>query len=268
MNDRAPVTRRRVLITLAAAAGVSAACHRQPRGSSPVTCVLVHGAWHGGWCWKKVAALLRADGHQVYTPTLTGLGERRHLASPQVDLSTHIRDVATVLEFEDLNDVVLVGHSYAGFVIAGVAVEARARLSRIIFLDAFLPEDGKRMLDYDPLPPGFDDVVQRQGDGWRLPLPFALADFGVRDPADVTWVTPRITDQPFGTFVETLKLPADVFAGLRPSYVRTTDGDPFEPAAARAAAAGFNVSVMAEAGHDVMITRPRELATRLVELSS
>jgi pimeloyl-ACP methyl ester carboxylesterase len=185
-----------------------------------------------------------------------------------VNLSTHIQDVAAVLEFEDLHDVVLVGHSYAGFVIAGVAAQARARVAHVIYLDAFLPEDGKSMLDYNPLPLGFDDLVERQGDGWRLPLPFTVADFGVSDPADVAWVTPRITDQPFATFMERLTLPADALAGLRSSYIRTTNGEPFEPAARRAAAAGFSVSEMTDAGHDVMVTKPRELAMRLVELSS
>jgi len=267
MNDRVPVTRRTALLTLATAAGMSTAfCSRQ-RGRPSLTFVLVHGAWHGGWCWKKVAPLLRADGHQVYTPTLTGLGERRHLASPQVNLSTHIQDVVALLEFEDLHDVVLVGHSYAGFVIAGVTAQARARLGHLIFLDAFLPEDGKRMTDYFN-PEGLNDVVQRQGGGWRLPLPFPLAELGVDNPADVAWATPRITDQPFATFTETLKLPADSFVGLRSSYIRTTNGEPFEPQATRATAAGFNVSAMTDAGHMVMITRPRELVTRLVELSS
>ena len=266
MNDSVPVTRRTALLSLAAAAGMSMAfCSRQ-RARPSLTFVLVHGAWHGGWCWKKVAPLLRADGHQVYTPTLTGLGERRHLASPQVNLSTHIQDVGALLEFEDLHDVVLVGHSYAGFVIAGVAAQARARLGHLIFLDAFLPEDGKRMTDYNP--EGLNEVVQRQGDGWRLPLPFPLAELGVSDPADVAWETPRITDQPFATFTEPLKLPADSFVGLRRSYLLTTNGEPFEPAATRATAAGFNVSAMTDAGHMVMVTRPRELAARLVELSS
>ncbi len=268
MSHSVPVTRRTALLTLATVAAAGAGCRPQPRQRSQLTFVLIHGAWHGGWCWKKVVPLLRADGHQVYTPTLTGLGERRHLASPQVNLSTHIQDVAAVLDFEDLHDVVLVGHSYAGFVIAGVAAQAKARVGHVVFLDAFLPEDGKSMLDYNPLPPGFHDVVQRQGDGWRLPLPFTLADFGVSDPTDVAWVTPRITDQPFATFTEALKLPADSFGGLRSSYIRTTDGEPFEPAATRAAAAGFNVSEMTDAGHDVMITQPRELVPRLVELSS
>jgi pimeloyl-ACP methyl ester carboxylesterase len=109
MNDRVPVTRRTVLWTLAAATGLSRRVGARQSGRPSLTFVLVHGAWHGGWCWKKVVPILRADGHQVYTPTLTGLGERRHLANPQVTLSTHIQDVAAVLEFEDLRDVVLVG---------------------------------------------------------------------------------------------------------------------------------------------------------------
>lgn len=265
MNDSVPVTRRTALLTLATAAA-STSLRAQQRGRPLLTFVLVHGAWHGGWCWKKMAPLLRADGHQVYTPTLTGLGERRHLANPEVNLSTHIQDVAAVLEFEDLHDVVLVGHSYAGFVIAGVATRARARLAHVIFLDAFLPEDGKRMMDYLD-PPSLNDLVQRQGDGWRVPFP-SLAAFGISDPTDVAWATPRITDQPFATFTETLRLPGSSFAGLRSSYIRTSNSEPFRQAATRATTAGFKVSEMADAGHDVMITRPRELATRLVELSS
>ena len=262
MTDGVRLTRRTALLTLAAAAGTTTAFCSQQGGRPSLTFVLVHGAWHGGWCWKRLAPLLRAEGHQVYTPTLTGLGERRHLAGPQVNLSTHIQDIVEVLEFEDLRDVVLVGHSYAGFVIAGVATQARTRLAHLLFLDAFLPEDGKRMMDYNP------DIVQPQGDGWRLPLPFPLAVLGVSDPADVAWETSKITDQPFATFTEPLKLPADSFAGLKRSYLLATKGEPFEAAATRATAAGFKVSSMTDAGHMLMITRPRELATRLMELAS
>src|ERR1051325_3898654 len=100
---------------------------------TPTTFVLVHGAWHGGWCWKKLTPLLRAAGHQVFTPTLTGLGERSHLLSPQVDLNTHIKDISLVLEFEDLQDVVLVGHSYGGMVIAGVAEQVSGRLVQLVY---------------------------------------------------------------------------------------------------------------------------------------
>src|SRR5262245_12927354 len=112
------------------------------------TYVLVHGAWHGGWCWAKVARLLRDAAQDVYTPTLTGLGERAHLARHEVDLETHIQDVVAVLESEELRGVTLVGHSYAGMVISGVAARVTGRISHLVYLDAFVPESGKCVLDY------------------------------------------------------------------------------------------------------------------------
>ena len=107
------------------------------------TFVLVHGAWHGGWCWSRVAPLLRGAGYPVFAPTLTGLGERLHLLTPQVDLDTHVRDITSLLDYEDLHNVILVGHSYGGMVISGVAETAGTRLAQLVYLDAFLPEDGK-----------------------------------------------------------------------------------------------------------------------------
>ncbi|MGZ0244868.1 MAG: alpha/beta fold hydrolase, partial [Alphaproteobacteria bacterium] len=105
--------------------------------------VLVHGAWHGGWCWRDVRRVLEEHGHTVFTPTLTGLGERSHLLSPDIDLETHIADVINLLVWEELNDVILVGHSYGGMVITGVADQAKDRLRHIVYLDAFLPADGE-----------------------------------------------------------------------------------------------------------------------------
>src|SRR3954468_17985304 len=111
------------------------------------TYVLVHGGGHGGWCYQKVAALLRGAGHDVYTPTLTGLGERSHLVSPDVDLDMHIADVVAVLHYDDLRDVILVGHSYGGMVITGVADRAADRIGRLVFLDAANPRNGESLLD-------------------------------------------------------------------------------------------------------------------------
>jgi pimeloyl-ACP methyl ester carboxylesterase len=108
------------------------------------TFVLVHGAWHGGWCYARVARLLRAAGHDVYTPTLTGVGERAHLAALSMTLTTHVRDIVNVLEYENLSDVILCGHSYGGMVITGVAAAAGERIRTLFYLDAFLPEDGSR----------------------------------------------------------------------------------------------------------------------------
>src|SRR5919202_1722005 len=111
------------------------------------TFVLVHGAWHGGWCCRRLIPLLRDAGHEVYAPTLTGLGERSHLLSPAIDLETHVRDVTGVLEYEELTGVVLVGHSYGGMVITGVAEDAAPRLAHLVYLDAFLPRDGECLMD-------------------------------------------------------------------------------------------------------------------------
>jgi len=150
------------------------------------TYVLVHGAWHGGWCWKKVAPALRAAGHEVYTPTLTGLGERAHLANPAIDLAMHIADVVNLLEAEELDKVVLVGHSYGGMVVTGVADRAASRLRRVVYLDAFLPENGKCLLDY--LHPDRRNLInQGQIGGYVDPLPLEI--FGVTDREDVAWAT-------------------------------------------------------------------------------
>ena len=114
------------------------------------TFVLVHGAWHGGWCYKRVARLLRQAGHEVYTPTLTGLGERAHLINRAIDLDTHVQDIVGVICCEELSDVVLCGHSYGGMVITGVAEQIAAKIRSLVYLDAFVPENGKSLMDYLP----------------------------------------------------------------------------------------------------------------------
>ena len=158
------------------------------------TFVLVHGAWHGGWCWRKLTPLLRAAGQEVFTPTLTGLGERAHLGSPDVGLGTHVRDVAQVLWYEDLADVVLVGHSYGGLVIGGVADQVPERLRHLVYLDAFVPEHGQSMLDLGPPErrPAMQARVAAEGDGWQLPslqpVPweqFVRGIYRITDPAEV-----------------------------------------------------------------------------------
>src|SRR5580700_4446867 len=117
------------------------------RISMAYTFVLVHGAWHGGWCWQRVAERLRSGGHAVFTPTLTGLGERSHLLRAGIDLKTHIADVVNVMKWEGLSDVVLCGHSYGGFVISGVAEQMAPAIRSIVFLDAFVPRNGENTLD-------------------------------------------------------------------------------------------------------------------------
>jgi pimeloyl-ACP methyl ester carboxylesterase len=224
--------------------------------------VLVHGAWHGGWCWNKMIPLLRAAGHAVFAPTLTGLGERAHLLAPGIDLSTHVDDVVGVLEYEDLNDVILIGHSYGGMVISGVAERAASRLRHLVHLDAFLPEDGKAVWDYGP-GDVLDEMANSQGDGWRLPSYMTAADFGVTDPDDAAWVDARLGAQPYKTFTERLVLTAGAGDGVSRSYILTTQ-DLFVSHADRARENGFDYHELLSAGHDAMITRPAELVELLL----
>lgn len=169
------------------------------------TYVLVHGAFHGGWCWRPLVDILAKRGHRVFAPTLTGLAERSHLLDERVNLSTHIADVANLIRFEDLSGVVLVGHSYAGFVISGVAEEVGDRIGSIVFLDAFVPENGKAMVDYWPpeLKKEWDDAVAEAGGLVRKPLP---ASFFKLPPADTVWVDAKCTPHPYATMNEKLTL--------------------------------------------------------------
>ena len=135
------------------------------------TFLVVHGAWAGGWFWKKMRPLLRKQGHELVTPTCTGIGERSHLAQPDVGLETHITDILNVLEFEDLTDVILVGHSYGGMVATGVADRAPDRISQVVYLDAFVPQDGESLLALLPEAAriGMLSAVRLEGSGWRVP---------------------------------------------------------------------------------------------------
>lgn len=137
-------------------------------GKAPI--VLVHAAWHGGWCWKKVVPLLRARGHEVYTPTLTGLGERAHLAHPLVGLDTHVEDIVNLLECEDLKGVVLLGHSNGGTLVTGIADRVPERLAHVVYLDAFVPEDGQATIDLITFPrEAWENRVRTEGHGGSSP---------------------------------------------------------------------------------------------------
>ena len=133
------------------------------------TFLLCHGAWGGGWSWKKMHPLMQAAGHRLLTPTYTGLGERAHLANPDVDLETHIQDILNVIKYEDLRDFVLLGHSYGGMVATGVADRARESINQVIYLDAFVPRDGQSLFDLNE--PGRQPMrnAAKAGDGWRIP---------------------------------------------------------------------------------------------------
>ena len=161
------------------------------------TFVLVHEAWHGAWCWRKITPLLRGQGHEVFTPTLTGLGERSHLANPLIGLETHIRDVVNVLTYEDLSEVILVGHSNGGTLITAVADRVSERLAHLVYLDAFVPEDGQATIDLTTINfprEAWEARVRTEGYGWLVPslqpLPwdeFVRDVWLVTDETDVGW---------------------------------------------------------------------------------
>jgi pimeloyl-ACP methyl ester carboxylesterase len=223
--------------------------------------VLVHGSFHGGWCWQKVARLLRQSGHEVYTPTLTGLGERHHLATPQTGLEVHIQDVRQVIEYEDLDNVILVGHSYSGLVNSGVAELLPERLARMIYMDAFIPHDGQSAFDLMPGMEGqWSQLAAAQGDGWRVP-PMSPAALGITNPADAAWTQSRLTPMPLLTHQQRVHLSSSQARQIPRTYILCTHFG-FQTTAREARNLGWDYFQL-ETGHDAMITMPNELAQTL-----
>jgi pimeloyl-ACP methyl ester carboxylesterase len=231
--------------------------------------VLVHGAWHGGWCWDRVRRLLRAQGHDVFTPTLTGVADRSHLLSPQVDLETHINNVANLLLWEDLSDVVLCGHSYGGCVVTGVADRAPERIAALVYLDAFVPRHGQKL--YDLLPAEVSEqqiaAARQTGEGWRVPpIP---AEFFKVNAADRAWVDRQCTPQSLATFQQPIRLTGRVDAIDNVSFILASDweGSPSGQFYDQAKQAGWKTMEIA-CGHDVMLDRPAELTEALLSAAA
>ena len=233
------------------------------------TFMIIHGAWSAGWAWKKLRPLLRERGHEVFTPTCTGLGERAHQSGPEVGLDTHIEDMLAVLEYEDLHDVVLVGHSYGGMVATGVADRAVARLSRLVYLDAFVPADGQSVFDLIPSKARERNQAQArdEGQGWLLPPNPLPPD---TDAADVEWALPRRRMQPIKAFSTPVRLSGAAQA-LPRCYIYCTrcgPGDVFRPfaEAARNDAAWRYFEL--DASHNPHITMPATLAELLHRIAA
>jgi pimeloyl-ACP methyl ester carboxylesterase len=230
------------------------------------TIVVAHGAWSAGWAWRKMHPLMRAAGHQLITPTYTGLGERAHLATPEVSLSTHIQDIVNVFEFEDLHDVVLIGHSYGGIVATGVADRLHERIKQVIYLDAFVPRDGQALVDFVPAQRHEEGRAQTQaGDGWRIPPMPSAPD---TSPDDLAWITPRRLGQPRKTFEEKISLTGAVDRLPRTYvyYAQAGPGDAFRPFYERAKAEDGWTALELDSTHNAHITVPTELAALLDRL--
>jgi pimeloyl-ACP methyl ester carboxylesterase len=230
------------------------------------TFVLVHGAWHGGWCWRRVADRLEAKGHKVYTPTLTGLGERSHLLSDTITLDMHITDVANIFAWEDLQDVVLAGHSYGGFVISGVAERVLPSISSLVFLEAFVPQNG-------------DDVLDLASKGSPI-TQFALATKGLGRPAppakafhvnekDQAWVDSKTTPQPAGVSLDRIVLTGAREKVAKKIYIRANSypSSPFDGYLEKFSQDPAWRTYKVPSGHDVMIDAPDRLTEILLEIA-
>lgn len=232
------------------------------------TYMLVHGAWSGAHGFRLVRPHLQAAGHQVFTPSLTGIGERVHLVSPQVNLTTHIRDVVNQILYEDLTDIVLLGFSYGGFVVTGALEHVATRVRHLVYLDAFVPDDGDTLagLTGGPTPP-----AMAVGDAWLVPPVARQFD----DPAEAEFSTARRTPHPVGCFTEPVRLarPIEEYPFAR-TYIRATAEEPgsapaaFDAAAARALESPAWTYREIDTSHLVPVNRPVELAEILLEMAN
>ena len=220
----------------------------------PTTYVVVHGAWGGGWDWRAIDSMLTRQGHSVFRVTLTGLGERVHLSSPTIGLATHIADVVNTIEWEQLTNVVLIGHSYGGMVITGVADRIPQRIGHLIYLDAFLPESGESLKDLAGSQ--FGPFIASNTSNGMIQAPWERPDRPV----------PKDVPHPLKTFTDTLVLSNPAARTLSATYILTLDKgateDQFSPFARRAAAKGWRVVHM-EADHVPERSAPAALAELL-----
>lgn len=263
---------RRSVLKGAAVAGIVATTGVSPataQSSGGRTFVLIHGAWHGGWCWGPVADILRAKGHKVYTPSLTGLADRSHLLSMSINLDTHIMDIVNLFKWEDIENACLVGHSYGGWPISGAAEKLEGKIASIVFVDAFVPENGQKVMDLNSaqFQQALLDAIAK-GEAGR-PVPKASA-FGVIDPRNIERVQAKMTPQPTGVSTQPIMLTGARDRIAKKTYIRATGfSQPnFERYYANAKAAGWHTYAFEgnEAGHDVMVDAPVRLAQILEEV--
>jgi pimeloyl-ACP methyl ester carboxylesterase len=223
--------------------------------------VIAHGAWSSGWAWKKMRARMVARGHTLWTPSYTGLGERAHLANPEIDLNTHVSDVVGVLEYEDLHDVILVGHSYGGMVATGVADRAADRIRRLVYYDAFAPQDGECLAELAGTDAAGIEAWKASGDGWRV-TPLGMPPD--TSEADAAWAMPKRLPHPIKCFTTPVRLTRGDAAMPR-HYIYCLKHDPSDvvrPFYERAKREGWTTHEL-DASHNAHITAPDALADLL-----
>lgn len=228
------------------------------------TFVLVHGAWHGAWCWRRVARLLARNGHEVFTPTLTGLAERAHLLNPAINVDTHILDVVNEMKWQELKDAVLVGHSYGGMVISGVAEKMEKAISSFVMLDAFMPENGQSLIDMQP--PQMREAVLAAERSGATTLPPRPPEFFKVNEKDLAWVHAQCTPQPIQCFLQKLALTGARERIAKKTYIRAKAyPSPYFDAGLASARAKNWLTHEVACGHDVMLDMPERLTELLLE---
>ncbi|MBL7259796.1 alpha/beta fold hydrolase [Paractinoplanes lichenicola] len=231
------------------------------------TYVLVHGAWHNGRAWERLVPLLTAAGHRVLAPTLPGHGDR---FEPEAGLEAYVADVVRLLTEEELTDVVLVGHSYAGLVISSVANDAPERIGHLVFLDAMVPVHGETALDVMPITRTLVDAAARSDAPDRVPplpeLPAPYGLFGVTDPGDIAWLRSTLVDEPIRAYAEPVRLDNPAAAAIARTHIHCVGSEP-EGITRRPVDDRRAQVFQLRSGHDCMITVPGELATLLLKLA-
>jgi pimeloyl-ACP methyl ester carboxylesterase len=238
--------------------------------------VLVHGAWHGGWCYRHTAAALRKMGHEVFTPTHTGVGERAHQADESITLETHIRDVAGCIEAEEISDIILVGHSYGGMVITGVGDRMADRIKALVYLDAFVPGDGESLMAllHKTLEPpavaqfvgGFRGAALEKNSGMMHPIPAEMFNVSA---ANREWVNRRCVPQALATFEMPVLLSGKIENVKRRLYILADgwDPSPFRYFAKKYTGAPRWDVIKLPSGHDAVVDLPNELAAAIAKIA-
>jgi pimeloyl-ACP methyl ester carboxylesterase len=272
MTDSSASASRRDALTLGVMAAAAAGLSNGPVAAQAQTparkhIVLIHGAWHGGWAWRLASPHLRQAGHLVSAPTLSGLGERRNIPAQFSGLGAHVQDIVTHLEMEDLRDVVLVGHSYAGCVLSGVLAKKTGRVSHAIYLDAFVPQSGQGLATFVPPPVKAEFEKLAASDGLvPVPPPASWGErWGMTDPALIAWAEPRMAPQAARSFTETV--PSDPFeAPVKLTYIKCRDNpNPgFKAVAEKVKADSRFTYKEIEGHHNVMLLNPQRFASDLL----
>jgi len=235
------------------------------------TFLLIHGSYHGGWCWRRLRPLLRAAGHEVFSPTLTGLGDRAHLLNRMTGLQTHLKDIVRLVQFEDLTQLILVGHSYGAVLATAVLHQIPERLAHVVYCDAGVPRDGQSAWDLfdEPSRAAILERVAAGGSDWLAPPP-PCATFGITDPVDCAWVEPRLTPMPLRAWQEPVRLRNPRAAEVGGTVIACSRGSSRPDHVSRlrrlATEQDWGYAEL-ESGHDAMITHPDQVAAILLAIA-